>query len=265
MPLKTKPDLKPGESGENRQRVVGTMPPGTMLPPGQREINSFPRFGLSKFAYRFPKEPKNVVIDIGGDAMNPARLPTPFDGLKRVEQISDFHCVTTWTKRDVRWSGFRFSDFYENLAAVLGRPELDPKFVLFKGQDGYQTGMQIEDLLAPDVLLANQMDGQELCIAHGVPLRLVAPAHYGYKSTKHISRIEFWRKKPDYHSAGFKFMDHPRARVKFEERGTVFPGWVLRWLYRPLVKSTTEKFERALNLHMPASNDIQDQDPQADR
>jgi DMSO/TMAO reductase YedYZ molybdopterin-dependent catalytic subunit len=32
-----------------------------------------------------------------------------------------------------------------------------------------------------------------LTVAHGAPLRLVAPAHYGYKSAKHLSRIEFWR------------------------------------------------------------------------
>jgi hypothetical protein len=41
-------------------------------------------------------------------------------------------------------------------------------------------------------------------------------------------------------------MDHPRARVAMEERGRIFPGWVLRYLYRPLIGPTVKRFQRAL-------------------
>lgn len=173
--------------------------------------------------------------------------------LKRVEQVSDFHCVTTWTKRNVRWSGFRFSDFYEKLVLTQAHPELNAKFVVFSCQDGYRVGMQLEDLLAPDVILADRLEGQALPIAHGAPLRLVAPAHYGYKSPKHVSKIEFWRDERNYRPAGYKLMDHPRARVKREERGRIFPGWLLRQIYRQLIESTKRKFAHALATHLAAS------------
>ena len=228
------------------------------LPAGQRAINHLPRFGLTKFANRIPDAPKEVTIDIGGDVLESVTLTTHFEGLDRLDVVSDFHCVTTWTKRNVNWSGYSFTDFYEKLVLTLARPMPSAKFVVFKGQDGYRVGMRLEDLLAPGVLLADSLEGQLLPLAHGAPLRLVAPEHYGYKCAKHITRIEFWCKEHAYQPAAFKFMDHPRACVEYEERGTVVPGWVLRWLYRPLIKSTERKFEEGLAAHLSASEKVRD-------
>jgi DMSO/TMAO reductase YedYZ molybdopterin-dependent catalytic subunit len=118
--------------------------------------------------------------------------------------------------------------------------------VVLRGQDGYRAALPLEDLLADDVLLADALDGSPLAVEHGAPLRLVAPAHYGYKSVKHLSRIEFWRDDRRYRPAGFRFMDHPRARVLQEERGRRVPGWLRRYLYRPLVRPTMARFAAAM-------------------
>lgn len=220
------------------------------LPPGQREIDIFPRFGLTKFAHRFPSETDTVSIEIGGDVGQSIRISSELNQLERVDQKSDFHCVTTWTARKVSWGGFRFADFYQKLVTRLAQPDPDVAFVVFRGQDGYRVGMQLNDLLASDVLLADTFEGQPLPVAHGAPLRLVAPAHYGYKNAKHVNAIEFWRDGRNYRPAAFAFMDHPRARVEREERGRVIPGWILRCLYRPLVDSTQRKFRKALADHI---------------
>ncbi|MBC7984424.1 MAG: molybdopterin-dependent oxidoreductase, partial [Candidatus Obscuribacterales bacterium] len=98
-----------------------------------------------------------------------------------------------------------------------------------------------------DVLLADTLNDAPLSIEHGAPLRLVAPAHYGYKNVKHLSQIEFWRDRGDYRPSALRFMDHPRARVAFEERGQIFPGWFLRYLYRPLIDSTVKQFSKAMD------------------
>jgi hypothetical protein len=47
-------------------------------------------------------------------------------------------------------------------------------------------------------------------------------------------------------------MDHPRARVALEERGRGLPGWLLRYLYRPLIPGTVTWFARAMAEHVPA-------------
>lgn len=223
------------------------------LPLGQREIAQFPRFGLLPFATRFPSVTDMATIEIDGDVAAPVEVGVELSRIARVEQCSDFHCVTTWTRRHVRWSGIRFSDFFHQIVVPLAGPHPDATFVVLRAQDGARTSLPLADLLAPEVLLADRLDGEPLPVAHGAPLRLVAPAHYGYKSIKHINRVEFWKSSANYRPVGFRFMDHPRARVAFEERGQWVPGRVLRYLYRPLVRYTALRFEQALQRHLTLS------------
>ena len=215
------------------------------LPPGQREAVAFHRFGLTQFATRFPKETSTCTLEIAGRVSNELRLVDPLNGLPRTEQRCDFHCVTTWSFRALRWEGVRFIDFYDKVLLPLASPAADATLVSFKGQDGARTAMMLEDLLSPDVLLADRLNGEPLSVDHGAPLRLVAPAHYGYKSAKHLCSLEFREPREGYRVSGFRFMDHPRARVALEERGRVIPGWLLRYLYRPLIPGTVARFARA--------------------
>ena len=222
------------------------------LPPGQREISTFPRFGLTPFAKRFPENVGKAKILIGGDVQTHVQIGSELERVARVEQCSDFHCVTTWTRSGLQWGGIRFADFYRQIVVPLAGASADATFVVLKGQDGARTSMQLDDLLASDVLLADRLDGQPLSIAHGAPMRLVAPAHYGYKSVKHIDRIDFWRNDANYRPFGLRFMVHPRARVALEERGQWVPGWLLRYLYRPLIQPTVSSFEREMQRHLEA-------------
>ncbi len=224
------------------------------LPPGQKERTDFPRFGLDKYAGRFPDNPDCMTVAIDGDVQNPfATVAADFDALPRVEQTSDFHCVTTWSSCSLRWSGFRFADFYERLVVPRARPAAAVTFVVLRCQDGYRVGLPLEDLLMPDVLLADRLANEPLSIAHGAPMRLVAPAHYGYKNAKHLRAIEFWPDSRRYRPAGFRFMDHPRARVQLEERGRGLPGWMYRLVYRPLIGPTVRQFRVALERHMESA------------
>ncbi len=217
----------------------------TPLPPGQRESTAFHRFGLTKFAQRFPKETSSCALEVIGSVTRQLQLTDALQGLPRVEQVCDFHCVTTWSYRALRWEGVRFIDFYTQVLQPQAAPQASATLVALRGQDGACTAMLLEDLLAPDVLLADHLDGQPISVDHGAPLRLIAPAHYGYKSVKHLSRIEFREPAAGYRVSGLSFMDHPRARVAHEERGRVLPGWLLRYLYRPLIHGTVSRFAKA--------------------
>lgn len=217
------------------------------LPPGQREIARFPRFGLGRFASRFPVEGVTS-LRIHGAVARPVELADPLAGLPRTARRCDFHCVTGWSYRGLDWAGVRFADFH---AAIAGRvePAAGVTLVVLHGQDGYRTILPLEDLLRDDVMLADRLDGQPLSIAHGSPLRLVAPAHYGYKNVKHLAGIEYRIDR-----RGYRFprpypalMDHPRARVALQERGRLLPAWLLLALYRLLVPPTIRTFRRALD------------------
>lgn len=222
------------------------------LPPGQTARDDFPRFGLTPYANRFPRELRRTELALGGDAVREGTIQMPTDALERVEQFSDFHCVTTWSHPHLRWGGVRFADFYRERLLPRLRAGAQPAWAALYGQDGYRTVMRLSDLLAHDVLLVDRLEGAPLSLDHGAPLRLVAPAHYGYKSVKHLSRLELWQRKPKVRTSALAFMDHPRARVANEERGRWVPGWVLRLLYRPLIDKTVLAFERAATAHAAA-------------
>lgn len=220
------------------------------LPPGQRWRKDLPRFGLLHFAERFPARPDLISLRIGGAVRCDIELlSADFARLPRVQQTSDFHCVTTWSHAGLRWRGVRLRDVYEQLILPMAGPMPDATTVVMHGQDGARSSLSLADLLADDVLLADGMNEAPLTIAHGAPLRLVAPAHYGYKNVKHLSRLEFRSDMSTYRPNSYRFMDHPRARVALEERGQWLPGWLLRRLYRPFITFTAAHFARALKRH----------------
>jgi len=214
----------------------------SILPPGQKELEIFPRFGLPQYANRFPKEVDKIHFLIGGE-VDEFSISEELSSLPRVQQVSDFHCVTTWSKLNLNWSGYRFNDFYEALIAPKVSHEIN--FVVLKAQDGYKTSLPLVDLLQQNVLLADQLSNQPLTLEHGAPIRIVAPDHYGYKNVKHINRIEFYTKTQTLKHGFMKFMDHPRARVAREERARSRPGVFFRWLYKFGIKGTIKQFEAA--------------------
>ena len=146
------------------------------LPPGQKEFDIFPRFGLPRYANRFPNEVDKIRFSIGGD-LEEFEISEELNLLPIINQISDFHCVTTWSKMDVNWSGYSFNEFYS--ALILPKISNKVSFVVLKAQDGYKTSLPLTDLLQPNVLLADRLYNQPLSLEHGAPIRIVAPDHYG--------------------------------------------------------------------------------------
>ncbi|MFK7888611.1 MAG: molybdopterin-dependent oxidoreductase [Gammaproteobacteria bacterium] len=219
----------------------------TALPPGQRERPDFPRFGLTPFAKRFPTQTEHIHISVSGLTEAVIEIGREqLDALERVEQTSDFHCVTTWSHLGLHWSGYRFKDIYDRLIAPAVIDPTQVKVLILKAQDGARTTLLLEDALADDVLLADQLNGEPLDVAHGGPVRLVAPSQYGYKSAKYLHKIELCPDDSTFRPAAFRFMDHPRGRVALEERGRIFPGWLLRRVYRPMIGPTVRLFAREL-------------------
>jgi DMSO/TMAO reductase YedYZ molybdopterin-dependent catalytic subunit len=217
---------------------------GSGLPPGQQAIDIFPRFGVPAFADRWPAIPQQPQLAIGGLVEAPILLPLSALGtLPRREVVADFHCVTTWTRQGLRWSGYLLPDVIDTIIAPKARPSPAGRYLQLVTLDGYRCCIDRRDVDA-ETLLADRLDGAPLPIEHGAPLRLVAPALYGYKSAKHICGIDFLA---DYARgrAERQTLAHPRGRVALEERGRFLPGWAYRHIYRALIAGTLAHYERA--------------------
>ena len=215
-----------------------------ILPPGQEASDIFPRFGLPQYANRFPKEVDKIRFSIGGD-LEEFEIAEELVSLPRTSQVSDFHCVATWSKFNLNWSGYRFKDFYTTL--ILPKLSREITFVVLKAQDGYKTSLPLIDLMQQNVLLADQLDDQPLTLEHGAPIRIVAPDHYGYKNLKHIKRMEFYAEKQTVKQGILNFIDHPRARVAYEERvSNKRFGIIFRWYYKFRLKALIRDFEKSI-------------------
>src|SRR5215207_7633142 len=194
-----------------------------MLPPGQRAIRGFPRFG-THLHHPPPAVPAEPTLDVRGAVSEPLTLSLrELRTLPRREVVADFHC--------------------EVLAPRAAGTVTHAKFV---GRDGHWSVALLEDVLGDDVLLAEHLDGRPLDGDHGAPLRLVSPGQYGFINTKHLCRIELLAAEPAtcVGSASteahvglrlFGYKRFVRARVREQERHRFLPPRLVREISRLLI------------------------------
>ena len=154
------------------------------LPPGQKLTDGFPVLDLGV-------QPAITTADwaltLDGLVEKPVALNWEnFHGLPQVEDVSDFHCVTTWSKYDCRWGGVAFTTLYE-----LAQPKPEAQFVYFTSYDGYSTNNPLDACMDDDVLVAHSWNGQPLTKEHGGPARVILPKRYAWKGAKFIRDIQF--------------------------------------------------------------------------
>jgi DMSO/TMAO reductase YedYZ molybdopterin-dependent catalytic subunit len=154
------------------------------LPPGQKLTTGFPVLDLGVQPH-IPLDQWALTLD--GAVAKPTVLDwAAFHALPQVDDLSDFHCVTTWSKYDCRWGGVAFTTLYE-----LAQPKPEARFVYFTGYDGYSTNVPLEHCLDDDVLVATSFDGQPLSREHGGPARVIIPKLYAWKGSKFVRGLTF--------------------------------------------------------------------------
>lgn len=174
------------------------------LPPDQYETRKWPVLDLG-LKPEIPTSRWSLVVD--GAVARPLRLSwSDFMALEQLDDTSDFHCVTKWSRMDVPWRGVRLAD-------VLAAAEPDPRaaFLMCHAHDGYTTNLPLAEALKPDVLLVHTADGLPLSAEHGGPVRVITPQLYAWKGAKWVSRIElmvedrpgFWEER------GYSNTAHP--------------------------------------------------------
>jgi DMSO/TMAO reductase YedYZ molybdopterin-dependent catalytic subunit len=154
------------------------------LPPGQKLTTGFPVLDLGTQ----PEIPlAEWTLSLDGLVERPLVLSwSQINALPQVTDVSDFHCVTTWSKYDCEWSGVAFTTLFE-----LVTPLPTAKFVYFTGYDGYSTNVPLARCLDDDVLLATRFSGEPVSREHGGPARIIIPKLYAWKGAKFVKTITF--------------------------------------------------------------------------
>ena len=154
------------------------------LPKGQRWVDKPYVYDVATVS---PLDVKEYQLHLSGLIQTPTHLSwQQLLDLPCSRIVRDFHCVTTWSVKDVAWEGVRAQVLLD-----MVHPSPDASWVVIYCRDGYVTNVPFEAFSHPDSLLAYRMGDNPLPLEHGQPLRLVIPSLYAWKSAKYVNHLEF--------------------------------------------------------------------------
>ena len=127
--------------------------------------------------------------------------PSSFDG--------DIHCVTTWSKLAVSFSGVSVDTLLK-----AAQPLPAATHVLAFSHSGYTTNLPLADVTGGRAWVVWDFEGQPLATAHGGPARLLVPHLYFWKSAKWVAGLRvldhdepgFWERN-GYHDRGDPWLE----------------------------------------------------------
>jgi DMSO/TMAO reductase YedYZ molybdopterin-dependent catalytic subunit len=175
-------DPRPLGSGPPNRHGMPKVPVGQTPTAGNKwpvlDLGRHPRIGVDEWT-----------LQVDGECRQPLTLRwRDLMALEQVDDESDFHCVTGWSRLDIKWKGVRVST-----VLALAEPTDDAHFVVCHAYDNYTTNLPLAEALKDDVLLVHTADGLPLAREHGGPLRMITPQLYAWKGAKWIARIELTR------------------------------------------------------------------------
>lgn len=166
---------------QSGHRVAADRP---RIPPGQHEVKDWPVLDLGI-------QPRvttaNWELEVKGRVECPLRWSwIDFMAQPQMRDVSDMHCVTSWSRLDNEWLGVAARHII-----AQARPLNDVRHVLLHSYDGYTTNLRMADFDDEDVILAHTWQGTPIASHHGGPVRLIVPKIYLWKSAKWLKCIEF--------------------------------------------------------------------------
>jgi sulfoxide reductase catalytic subunit YedY len=110
--------------------------------------------------------------------------------MNKQTQVTEHFCIQGWTAI-AEWTGIPM----RNIVALC-RPTQDARYMVFRSyqvtdEDEFYEVIDLELAKHPQTILAYEMNGDNLPIPHGAPLRLRVETQLGYKMVKWIRSIEF--------------------------------------------------------------------------
>ena len=124
-------------------------------------------------------------LEVDGMVANPASFSLDdIKGFPSRSQITHLACEEGWSFI-AEWTGVPLSHVLH-----LVEPLPEARYVVyFSIQSNWWDSVDMADALHPQTLLTYGMNGGELPVGHGGPLRLRVPRQLGYKNVKYVTRL----------------------------------------------------------------------------
>jgi DMSO/TMAO reductase YedYZ molybdopterin-dependent catalytic subunit len=151
--------------------------------------------GSAEYAALLQNKFVDYRLQVDGLVQRPQSLSlAQIKAMKTRSQITRHDCVEGWSAIG-KWQGVP-------LGQILDQAGLKPgaRYVIFHCADNlgetadasglYYESIDLLDAYHPQTILAYGMNGKDLPVAHGAPLRLRVERQLGYKQAKYVMRIE---------------------------------------------------------------------------
>jgi DMSO/TMAO reductase YedYZ molybdopterin-dependent catalytic subunit len=178
------------------------------LPPGQYDAGSAWPTLTAEATPRLDLEAWRMTVD--GAVESPQSWTwSDVQAMPGSSYVGDIHCVTTWSKFDMTFTGVSVDTLLE-----AARPTDAAHFVMAHSTTGYTTNLPLEDVTGGKAWVVWSVDGKPLPTGHGGPVRLLVPHLYFWKSAKWVTRLElmerdrpgFWEQN-GYHDRGDPWLE----------------------------------------------------------
>jgi len=168
--------------------LLNLLDPAAHLP--EHLITSLDEFYVQSYALPPSVDVDQWQLDITGAVNAPLKLTFP--EIQQAPQ-TDFYltmeCIGNPAGGNLignaQWTGTPLLPFLERAGV---KPEVT-EFVMH-GADFYETTLPATTVMRPDVCLVHQMNKAPLTKAHGYPVRILIPGHFGQKQPKWLIKLE---------------------------------------------------------------------------
>ena len=188
---------------EDKVRAAGYDP--ARLPPGQYLTEKWPVLHAGDVP---DVDLAAWDLTVSGEVEQPLTLTfEQLRALPATDVTTDIHCVTRWSRFDVRFRGVHWQEL-----AALCTPKPGARFVLARAEQGFTANVPLAALEDEQALIVYEVDGAPLTPEHGWPLRLFIPTKYFWKSAKWLRGLElsavdrpgFWERYGYHNEADFR-------------------------------------------------------------
>ena len=152
-------------------------------------------------------------LSIGGSVARPMKLTlSDLRALPSVTEYVTLECISNNVGGQLMSTGSFTGVSLRDLLAMAS-PQGNGTWAAFTANDGYTESLPMSLIQgAPEIIVAYELDGVPIPMAHGYPARILIPGHYGMKGPKWLQSIDlvnhesggYWEQQGWDHNAVIK-------------------------------------------------------------
>jgi DMSO/TMAO reductase YedYZ molybdopterin-dependent catalytic subunit len=148
----------------------------------------------------------------------------------------------------ILWSGVSVRTVAEELGGVAA----GARFLTSTGGEVIPEGLEAKEVIVErsvplatmeNAILAWEMNGQPISLAHGGPLRVIVPGYYGVNNVKYVKKVAFTENETDANIQASGYRVRPVGESGAPDQPSMWEMKVKSWVTHPLMDTETGRVQ----------------------